>query len=327
LGTPGYVADSVRQKFTGYESDAETGLNYAQARYQSNIQGRFTSIDPLGASARIENPQSFNRYSYVGNSPLNNVDPSGLMLSDIGVYQTGNPETASKLENEMARRFRVIITPDPPMGGVGSVLGTQQNGPSSISQGSTTEGSANQNPYRTDWLTLRLDQLVRESVPNPFEEYAQTQRGAATTLEMANAEFNDCTSSARVASLYNLTQYQKDVHFRSTIDLRWTVGEGFIVMLVTKNVGGFAGGVALDIGLRTLYDSNNYDNDLFRGEARARVDYQQGLLGCIRAVGQKYGIWFVPRDASPPDRILFEPRMERPTVIRFQNLSTATWRL
>ncbi|MBC8030040.1 MAG: DUF4214 domain-containing protein [Pyrinomonadaceae bacterium] len=77
--TQGYTVDSVRQKFTGYEADAETGLNFAQARYQSSVQGRFTSVDPLGASASVDDPQTFNRYSYVNNDPLNQVDPDGLM--------------------------------------------------------------------------------------------------------------------------------------------------------------------------------------------------------------------------------------------------------
>jgi RHS repeat-associated protein len=42
----GYTGDSVRQHFTGYEADTETGLNFAQARYQSPGKGRFTSVDP-----------------------------------------------------------------------------------------------------------------------------------------------------------------------------------------------------------------------------------------------------------------------------------------
>ncbi len=96
-GTSGYVADNVRQKFTGYEFDAETGLNYAQARYQSSVQGRFTSVDPLGASADIGVPQSFNRYSYVQNMPLTAVDPTGMALSDMGVYQTNDPYIADRL--------------------------------------------------------------------------------------------------------------------------------------------------------------------------------------------------------------------------------------
>ena len=74
----GYSAsDGMRQHFTGYEADAETGLNFAQARYQSPLQGRFTSVDPLGKSASVFNPQTFNRYSYVLNNPLNLIDPTG----------------------------------------------------------------------------------------------------------------------------------------------------------------------------------------------------------------------------------------------------------
>jgi RHS repeat-associated protein len=77
--TQGYTGDSVRQHFTGYEADAETGLNFAQARYQSPTQGRFTSVDPLGRSASVLNPQSFNRYAYVLNNPTNLTDPSGMI--------------------------------------------------------------------------------------------------------------------------------------------------------------------------------------------------------------------------------------------------------
>src|SRR5207249_2960410 len=81
-GIPGYSgSDGARQKFTGYEADAETGLNFAQARYQSPLQGRFTSVDPLGKSANVLNPQSFNRYSYVLNNPVNATDPTGMMTA------------------------------------------------------------------------------------------------------------------------------------------------------------------------------------------------------------------------------------------------------
>jgi RHS repeat-associated protein len=72
------VADGIRKKFTGYERDTETSLDYAQARYFSSAQGRFTSPDPLMASAKPVDPQSWNRYSYVGNNPMNFSDPSGM---------------------------------------------------------------------------------------------------------------------------------------------------------------------------------------------------------------------------------------------------------
>ena len=76
---PGYSADlGIREKFTGKERDAETGLDYFGARYLSSAQGRFMSPDPLLNSGRPSDPQSWNRYSYVRNNPLSNVDPTGL---------------------------------------------------------------------------------------------------------------------------------------------------------------------------------------------------------------------------------------------------------
>ena len=89
----GYSAsDGVRQHFTGYEADAETGLNFAQARYQSPTQGRFTSVDPLMASASVAPPQSWNRYTYCANNPLNYVDPTGLdWYRDITETRTIHP--------------------------------------------------------------------------------------------------------------------------------------------------------------------------------------------------------------------------------------------
>jgi RHS repeat-associated protein len=79
LTTPGYGgADGIRQQFTGQERDTESGLDYAQARYYNSRHGRFTSADPLTASATIRDPQTFNRYSYVTNSPYKFTDPLGL---------------------------------------------------------------------------------------------------------------------------------------------------------------------------------------------------------------------------------------------------------
>jgi RHS repeat-associated protein len=66
-----------RYRFTGYELDPETNLSYAGARYYSYKIGRFMSPDPL--TGNPADPQSFDRYTYVGNSPPNFTDPSGLL--------------------------------------------------------------------------------------------------------------------------------------------------------------------------------------------------------------------------------------------------------
>ena len=48
------------------------------------MHGRFTSVDPLMASADILNPQTFNRYVYVGNNPVNMNDPTGEIWGQSG---------------------------------------------------------------------------------------------------------------------------------------------------------------------------------------------------------------------------------------------------
>jgi RHS repeat-associated protein len=76
----GYGAeDDIRKQYTGYEKDEESGLDFAQARYYNGKHGRFTSVDPLVASANVKDPQTFNRYSYVLNSPYKFSDPLGLL--------------------------------------------------------------------------------------------------------------------------------------------------------------------------------------------------------------------------------------------------------
>lgn len=76
--------DSVRKRYTGYEKDTETDLDFAEARMYQNKHGRFTAVDPLMASASPSDPQTFNRYSHTGNNPINRTDPMGLDWCKVG---------------------------------------------------------------------------------------------------------------------------------------------------------------------------------------------------------------------------------------------------
>jgi RHS repeat-associated protein len=71
------IDSAIPQKFTGKERDAETGLDYFGFRYYSGAQGRWTSPDQPFADQHPEDPQSWNLYGYVRNSPLRYVDPNG----------------------------------------------------------------------------------------------------------------------------------------------------------------------------------------------------------------------------------------------------------
>jgi RHS repeat-associated protein len=68
-------------KFGTYLRDSATGLDYAMGRYYSSGSGRFMSPDPYQASGGPAVPQSWNRYAYVQNDPINYGDPAGLLLT------------------------------------------------------------------------------------------------------------------------------------------------------------------------------------------------------------------------------------------------------
>jgi RHS repeat-associated protein len=77
-GRTGYGGNNnVRQRFTGKEHDAETGLDYFGARYYAATAGRFTGVDPSQASVKLSDPQSWNRYTYAMNNPLEYLDTNG----------------------------------------------------------------------------------------------------------------------------------------------------------------------------------------------------------------------------------------------------------
>lgn len=65
----------TRFTYTGRERDPATGLMFYRARWYDTQQGRFISEDPLGFGAG-----DTNFYAYVGNSPTNYNDPTGMII-------------------------------------------------------------------------------------------------------------------------------------------------------------------------------------------------------------------------------------------------------
>lgn len=84
--------NSDNYKFTGQELDSETGLYYYEARYYDPVIGRFITEDNWEGD--LMNPQTFNKYSYTVNNPVNNIDPSGNIVESLWdaawtAYDTG----------------------------------------------------------------------------------------------------------------------------------------------------------------------------------------------------------------------------------------------
>jgi RHS repeat-associated protein len=83
--TAGRDREEPRQ-FTGHERDvnppllSESALDYMHARYYNPAMGRFLSVDTVAGDP--EHPQLWNRYAYVANNPLRQVDPTGRCGED-----------------------------------------------------------------------------------------------------------------------------------------------------------------------------------------------------------------------------------------------------
>lgn len=75
FGESWYSSSGNEFVFTSYQRDAESGLDYAMARYYDSGSARFCSADPVGGKAN--DPQTWNRYTYVRNDPIDLTDPSG----------------------------------------------------------------------------------------------------------------------------------------------------------------------------------------------------------------------------------------------------------
>lgn len=80
--TPPLDSNGDASHYATFDHDSESNTDHAEFRQYSNTQGRWLSPDPYSGSYDAGNPQSFNRYAYAGNSPLANIDPSGLMMCD-----------------------------------------------------------------------------------------------------------------------------------------------------------------------------------------------------------------------------------------------------
>src|SRR5579871_259522 len=79
FGEPYNNAPGFDFSFTGQNQDTAAGLYDFLFREQSPVQGRWISPDPAGAAAvDIRNPQTWNRYAYLANNPLNTIDLLGL---------------------------------------------------------------------------------------------------------------------------------------------------------------------------------------------------------------------------------------------------------
>ncbi len=74
-------------KFTDDERDSESNLDHTWFRQYSSQLGRWMHPDPAGlAAVDPTNPESWNRYAYVSDDPLDYIDPYGLFYGPCGPF-------------------------------------------------------------------------------------------------------------------------------------------------------------------------------------------------------------------------------------------------
>ena len=76
------VPRTTARGFTGHEMIDGTDVVHMNGRIYDSALGRFLQADPI--IQEPNNPQNFNRYSYVLNNPLSLTDPSGFLFGGIG---------------------------------------------------------------------------------------------------------------------------------------------------------------------------------------------------------------------------------------------------
>ena len=74
--------------YNTYERDTN-GADEAMFRRYNRWWSRFDQPDPYDGSYNLTDPQSFNRYAYVHNDPVNRVDPTGLVPVICGPEYSG----------------------------------------------------------------------------------------------------------------------------------------------------------------------------------------------------------------------------------------------
>jgi RHS repeat-associated protein len=108
----GWVPGFQPKKFTSYERDGN-GSDEAMFRRFNRWHSRFDQPDPYEGSYDLTNPQSFNRYSYVQNDPVNFTDPTGLLPAQCNGTIVTDPTTGQSTCIPIISGGTVTITAGP----------------------------------------------------------------------------------------------------------------------------------------------------------------------------------------------------------------------
>lgn len=224
---------------------------------------------------RLTNPQSFNRYSYVGNDPVNLIDPSGLDATpDCGpgteprrdaqgnwqCVGTGNTPVHVPIPRDDAP-IPEINPEDLPGGGVRTVVRQLPTSPQNAGQ------------------------------QDPKQKGGQPCKSPSPAVR---SELNDLLQNARRAS----KEAKSKVQFKSSFSPVWAAVEGVgstviwsaikKAPLTALEVGGSLG---VGVGVHALFSFlRDYRNWEVERENAGLAGFQEVMHSGVKRIEQKYGV-------------------------------------
>lgn len=124
--------------------DPDLGTYPTPNRNYSPTEGRWLSPDPDNAGADGSDPQTWNAYAYVGNSPTSRTDPTGEKYKVCQIDSNGNSTNCADISDEQFAQFQQENKDTLTFTGSGNVL---QNG---TVIGSYQQTSVDLSPFASD---------------------------------------------------------------------------------------------------------------------------------------------------------------------------------
>jgi RHS repeat-associated protein len=267
------------RRFTSYERDVNSS-DEAMFRRYSRWWSRFDQPDPHDGSYDFSNPQSFNRYAYVQNDPVNSIDPTGLMDNICGFSEGGEPISCDVIrifhsEPSLMEQYRWVLN---------SFFGGFSGGSTGGVGGSNPDPQNPQNPPQTQ---------QPEHLPfNTCEEFVRWLGNVSTTALLdGHVKHYGQRLTARIygSDLAEIAYLQYDRHIHNGFD-------GFRGELVNAGANtpagaqgaGVYGHILFNAGMRLIDNSGDKGGWVAYHANRAK-DWGQALFGSSQYQSERAG--------------------------------------
>ena len=210
FGVPG-AGSGLSYTYAGYRYDTETGLYYVNARYYNPNLGRFLQTDPIGLQGGT------NLYAYVGNDPINLIDPSGhcsqwsSQSPDMSIFGNSTPNVVLAPGANIASGISVQQTPMQTLNGQPlqfpnqGAPGTYPNTGNLYGYGigvAYTAVNTYGYPVTSTGMTLSESVVLTSSTPQEAANFVTMDTAPSAVSQWPNGQFYDGIMNASQNSNY-----------------------------------------------------------------------------------------------------------------------------